>query len=95
MDPSGVIPESETTSISNTVTNGFVTSESNGDSSQLILTYCDDIFCIEQKICRFCRQQFHSYAELMKHVEESHAGHKAFKCPECDREFARKNLWAS
>lgn len=44
-----------------------------------------------EKACRFCGTQFFRYCDLVKHVENMHMGEKAFKCPECDKEFARRD----
>ena len=44
-----------------------------------------------EKACRFCGAQFFRYCDLVKHVEHMHMGEKAFKCPECDKEFARRD----
>ena len=106
--PCSITPDSET-SISSLVTNGSVTSATetvitnhdvannchNGEgSAATALSQSADVHCIVQKMCCFCRKQFHSYTEMMKHVEESHTGqNKAFKCPDCDREFAHRDSW--
>ena len=51
----------------------------------------DDVSSMEQKMCRFCRKQCRSYSDLVKHVDDTHVGQKAFKCPECDKEFIRRD----
>lgn len=45
----------------------------------------------DEKACRFCGKQFSRDSDLIRHVDESHTGEKAFKCPECDKEFARRD----
>uniref|UniRef100_A0A667WRY5 Zinc finger protein 239-like n=1 Tax=Myripristis murdjan TaxID=586833 RepID=A0A667WRY5_9TELE len=46
---------------------------------------------IHEKACRFCGKHFSRDSDLIRHVDESHTGEKAFKCPECDKEFARRD----
>ncbi|XP_029927185.1 zinc finger protein 239-like [Myripristis murdjan] len=45
----------------------------------------------DEKACRFCGKHFSRDSDLIRHVDESHTGEKAFKCPECDKEFARRD----
>ncbi|XP_071761409.2 uncharacterized protein LOC139916437 [Centroberyx gerrardi] len=45
----------------------------------------------DEKACRFCGKQFNRDSDLIRHVDERHTGEKAFKCPECDKEFARRD----
>ncbi|CAG6016483.1 unnamed protein product [Menidia menidia] len=48
----------------------------------------------DKKACRFCGLPFSRDCDLIRHVDESHAGEKAFKCSECDKEFARRDSLA-
>ncbi|XP_029305466.1 zinc finger protein 3 homolog isoform X2 [Cottoperca gobio] len=41
----------------------------------------------KEKPCRFCGEQFHRDADLIRHVDKIHMSLKAFKCSECDKEF--------
>ncbi|XP_034041161.1 zinc finger and SCAN domain-containing protein 12-like isoform X2 [Thalassophryne amazonica] len=45
----------------------------------------------EKKICRFCCMQFHRDTDLIRHMNDSHNGEKAFKCPKCGKVFGRRN----
>nr|XP_019966688.1 PREDICTED: zinc finger protein 774-like [Paralichthys olivaceus] len=45
----------------------------------------------DKKVCRFCRKQFNRDSALIRHMEEKHMGEKAFKCPECERQFSRRD----
>lgn len=44
----------------------------------------------EEKLCRFCGKRFRKDSHLIRHVEKSHKGHKAFKCLECNKEFEQR-----
>ncbi|KAM4607191.1 uncharacterized protein ACJ7VT_015472 [Polymixia lowei] len=44
-----------------------------------------------KQTCRFCGKRFKTDSDLIRHVNNSHAGEKAFKCPECDKECARRD----
>lgn len=46
---------------------------------------------VDSKTCRICGLTFIRDCDLIRHVDESHIGQKAFKCPECHKEFARKD----
>ncbi|XP_041645940.1 zinc finger protein 239-like [Cheilinus undulatus] len=47
----------------------------------------------DEKKCRFCGKHFRKDSFLIRHVEKSHKGKKAFKCLKCSKEFdARPNL---
>uniref|UniRef100_A0A3B5MCF4 C2H2-type domain-containing protein n=1 Tax=Xiphophorus couchianus TaxID=32473 RepID=A0A3B5MCF4_9TELE len=46
---------------------------------------------LDSKSCRLCGVSFIRDCDLIRHVDESHAGQKAFKCFECHKEFARKD----
>ncbi|KAM4591656.1 uncharacterized protein PAE49_017814 [Odontesthes bonariensis] len=48
----------------------------------------------DKKACRFCGGSFTRDCDLIRHVDESHAGEKAFKCSQCDKEFARRDSLA-
>lgn len=41
--------------------------------------------------CRFCGAAFKRDCDLLRHTAESHSGRKAFKCPECGKELARRD----
>lgn len=43
------------------------------------------------KACRVCGKQFNRDSDLIRHMDKIHVGEKAFKCSECDREFARRD----
>lgn len=45
----------------------------------------------DDKACRVCGKQFNRDSDLIRHMDEIHLGEKAFKCSECDREFARRD----
>lgn len=45
----------------------------------------------DRKACRFCGLEFDREADLIRHMDESHMGEKAFKCSECDKAFARRD----
>ncbi|KAF1375477.1 hypothetical protein PFLUV_G00220610 [Perca fluviatilis] len=42
----------------------------------------------DEKACRFCGKQFNRDSDLIRHVYKIHMTVKAFKCSECDKEFA-------
>ncbi|XP_042358606.1 zinc finger protein 271-like [Plectropomus leopardus] len=42
----------------------------------------------DDKTCHFCGKRFNRDSDLIKHVEMVHMKTKAFKCSECDKEFA-------
>ncbi|XP_068566469.1 uncharacterized protein [Cebidichthys violaceus] len=44
----------------------------------------------KDKSCRFCGESFEKDSFLIRHVAMSHKGHKAFKCPECKKEFDQR-----
>ncbi|XP_070697426.1 oocyte zinc finger protein XlCOF20-like [Pempheris klunzingeri] len=44
----------------------------------------------EEKSCRFCGKSFKRDSYLIRHVDKSHKGHKAFKCLECNKEFEQR-----
>nr|XP_046258141.1 endothelial zinc finger protein induced by tumor necrosis factor alpha-like [Scatophagus argus] len=44
----------------------------------------------EEKSCRFCGRSFKRDSYLIRHVDRSHKGHKAFKCLECNKEFEQR-----
>ncbi|XP_038163377.1 zinc finger protein 354C-like [Cyprinodon tularosa] len=46
---------------------------------------------LDSKSCRLCGMSFIRDCDLIRHVDESHQGQKAFKCFECHKEFARKD----
>uniref|UniRef100_A0A1A7Z3F1 C2H2-type domain-containing protein n=2 Tax=Iconisemion striatum TaxID=60296 RepID=A0A1A7Z3F1_9TELE len=46
---------------------------------------------VDSKTCRICGLTFIRDCDLIRHVEESHTGQKAFKCSECHKEFTRKD----
>uniref|UniRef100_A0A8C9XW50 Zinc finger protein 543-like n=1 Tax=Sander lucioperca TaxID=283035 RepID=A0A8C9XW50_SANLU len=43
---------------------------------------------MDEKACRFCGKQFNRDSDLIRHVYKIHMTAKAFKCSECDKEFA-------
>lgn len=45
----------------------------------------------DEKACRFCGKQFNRDSALIRHMDETHTGEKAFKCSECDKTFARRD----
>nr|XP_046258142.1 zinc finger protein 224-like isoform X1 [Scatophagus argus] len=45
----------------------------------------------EQKACRVCGKPFNRDSDLLRHMDEIHMGEKAFKCAQCDRQFARRD----
>lgn len=44
----------------------------------------------EEKLCRFCDKRFKRDSHLIRHVDKSHKGQKAFKCLECNKEFEQR-----
>uniref|UniRef100_A0A671XDQ0 C2H2-type domain-containing protein n=1 Tax=Sparus aurata TaxID=8175 RepID=A0A671XDQ0_SPAAU len=44
----------------------------------------------EEKTCRFCGKGFKMDSHLIRHVHQSHNGHKAFKCLKCNKEFEQR-----
>ncbi|XP_029305464.1 zinc finger protein 3 homolog isoform X2 [Cottoperca gobio] len=44
----------------------------------------------EEKSCRFCGKGFKRDSYLIRHVDKSHKGHRAFKCLECNKEFEQR-----
>lgn len=46
---------------------------------------------LETKACHVCGLLFHKDSELVRHMNEIHLREKAFKCPVCRREFARRD----
>lgn len=48
----------------------------------------------EEKACRVCGKKFYRDSDLMRHMDEIHTGEKPFKCPECDKEFSRRDHMA-
>lgn len=44
----------------------------------------------EAKPCHMCAKMFKKDSYLIRHVNMSHKGHKAFKCLECDKEFDQR-----
>ncbi|KAE8281076.1 hypothetical protein D5F01_LYC21658 [Larimichthys crocea] len=45
----------------------------------------------DEKSCRFCGKRFKRDSFLIRHVERSHKGQKAFKCLKCNKEFDQRN----
>lgn len=45
----------------------------------------------EEKTCRFCGKMFKKDSILIRHVDQSHAGQKAFKCMKCNKEFEQRH----
>ncbi|KAF7661927.1 hypothetical protein LDENG_00249930 [Lucifuga dentata] len=45
----------------------------------------------DDKTCRFCGEVFHRDSDLIRHVDVSHAGQKAFKCVICNKGFGRRD----
>ncbi|GLD69616.1 zinc finger protein 568-like protein [Lates japonicus] len=43
----------------------------------------------DEKACRFCGKQFNRDSALIRHMDETHTGEKAFKCSKCDKTFAQ------
>nr|XP_033469525.1 zinc finger protein 239-like isoform X3 [Epinephelus lanceolatus] len=43
-----------------------------------------------ERSCRFCGKHFTKDSYLIRHVDTSHNGHKAFKCLECNKEFEQR-----
>uniref|UniRef100_A0A665TPP5 Gastrula zinc finger protein XlCGF52.1-like n=2 Tax=Echeneis naucrates TaxID=173247 RepID=A0A665TPP5_ECHNA len=41
--------------------------------------------------CRFCGKKFKKDSALIRHMDEIHMGERAFKCSDCDKEFARRD----
>lgn len=56
-----------------------------------IQTFSLEQTLVEQRLCRFCGQIFSRDCDLMRHMDKIHKGKRAFKCPNCDKEFARRN----
>ncbi|KAM6915893.1 uncharacterized protein FYW49_008995 [Xenentodon cancila] len=48
----------------------------------------------DKRACRFCGCSFNRDCDLFRHMDEFHMGEKAFKCPECEKEFARRDSLA-
>lgn len=46
---------------------------------------------LEKRVCRVCGQIFSRDCDLIRHMDEIHMGERAFKCSNCDKEFARRN----
>lgn len=46
---------------------------------------------MEKRVCRFCGQIFSRDCDLIRHMDEIHMGERAFKCSNCDKEFAQRN----
>ncbi|XP_039995095.1 zinc finger protein 391-like [Xiphias gladius] len=44
----------------------------------------------EEKSCHVCDKSFKRDSYLIRHVDKSHKGHKAFKCLECNKEFDQR-----
>lgn len=44
----------------------------------------------EEKSCRFCGKGFKKDSFLIRHVDKSHKGQKAFKCLKCNKEFEQR-----
>uniref|UniRef100_A0A4W6DTJ2 C2H2-type domain-containing protein n=1 Tax=Lates calcarifer TaxID=8187 RepID=A0A4W6DTJ2_LATCA len=44
----------------------------------------------EEKSCHICGKHFKRDSYLIRHVDKSHKGHKAFKCLECGKEFDQR-----
>ncbi|XP_040905033.1 zinc finger protein 3 homolog [Toxotes jaculatrix] len=44
----------------------------------------------EEKSCHICGKSFRRDSYLIRHVDKSHKGHKAFKCLECSKEFDQR-----
>ncbi|KAE8281061.1 hypothetical protein D5F01_LYC21643 [Larimichthys crocea] len=45
----------------------------------------------DENSCRFCGKRFTQDLCLIRHVERSHKGQKAFKCLECNEEFEQRH----
>lgn len=45
----------------------------------------------EEKTCRFCGKMFKKDSILIRHVDQSHEGRKAFKCMKCNKEFEQRH----
>lgn len=45
----------------------------------------------EEKTCRFCGKNFKKDSILIRHVDQSHDGQKAFKCMKCNKEFEQRH----
>lgn len=45
----------------------------------------------EEKTCRFCGKIFKKDSILIRHVDQSHEGQKAFKCMKCNKEFEQRH----
>lgn len=46
---------------------------------------------VEKGVCRVCGRRFSRDCDLIRHMAEIHTGERAFKCPSCGKEFARRN----
>nr|XP_029134133.1 zinc finger protein 239-like [Labrus bergylta]XP_029134134.1 zinc finger protein 239-like [Labrus bergylta] len=44
----------------------------------------------DEKMCRFCGKCFRKDSFLIRHVDRSHKGKKAFKCLKCNKEFDQR-----
>lgn len=44
----------------------------------------------EEKSCRFCGKRFKKDSFLIRHVDKTHKGQKAFKCMKCNKEFEQR-----
>ncbi|XP_056148305.1 zinc finger protein 184-like [Lampris incognitus] len=84
-----------TVSVSDDVDNEWNRNDSSGSS--LSQNYSDtalrelDLDQRGEKTCRFCGKNFDRDCDLIRHMDNSHTGEKAFKCLECDKEFARRD----
>ncbi|XP_015247501.1 PREDICTED: zinc finger and SCAN domain-containing protein 31-like isoform X2 [Cyprinodon variegatus] len=58
------------------------------------ITYLQQEIALDNKSCRICAKFFIRDSALIRHMEEVHTGHKAFKCFECHKEFARRDSLA-
>ncbi|XP_051276791.1 zinc finger protein 699-like [Dicentrarchus labrax] len=92
------LTESQTTFSSITVTlNSDDEGNGDGSSSSCGPSHSDSAFTGQKqakksrKACRVCGKQFSSDSDLRRHMDEIHIGEKAFKCSECDKEFARRD----
>lgn len=46
---------------------------------------------VEKRVCRFCGRIFSRDCDLIRHMDDIHMGERAFKCYNCDKEFAQRN----
>lgn len=104
IDAEVTLPESEPTDRSEpsspaiTVTVNESDDESNGSDgsssphqSHSIEVYVDlEQPPREEKSCRFCGKKFKKDSFLIRHVDRSHKGQKAFKCLKCNKEFEQR-----